>query len=152
VDEDHIQTYEVHDSRTTAVEAMRALQADGWIVYPETVPLQGQAGFYCVLHEKAKDKSVVKRAHSILWNMYEHELVPVEIDCTGTPHLFSFVFEHGKHETFGYFQYPDDDVGFVCYCKGPARGISLVLKISDETQCELSEEAYEFLWMYEKEM
>jgi hypothetical protein len=151
VTEEPNQTYEVHDSREDAVAAMRALQAQGWVVYPETVPLQGQAGFYCILHDKGA-QDLIKQTHSILWNMYDQELIPVVVDCQSDSHLFSFVMTHGKHDTFGYFKYPNEDVGFVCYCRGEDRGVSLVLRITDEEDSDLSEDAYEFLWLFEKEM
>jgi hypothetical protein len=142
-------TFEVKESPEDAVMAMRALQASGWLVFKETVPLSGQCGFRCIMQEERKGR-VIRRSHSILWNMYEGELFPIIIDCNNEVEMFSFVMQHGHHETFGYFEYDDDDdVGFVCYCRAHLRR-SLVLRISEEVQCDFSDNAVDFLYQYEE--
>jgi len=63
--------------------------------------------------------------------------------------LTDFVLGHGRHDTFGFFQYPNEDVGFVCYCQ-EHNGRSIALRIPEEL--DMGEEACEFIWQYQKEI
>ena len=141
-------TLTVMRTREEAVRAMRSLQAKGWDVYAANSPLVGQAGFRCVTHVSDDAGGIEPRAHSILWNIYDSELTPITIDCDGEPTLLAYIMRHAHHETFGFFEYPqNDDCGFVCYCRGHV-GRSLVLRIPEEL--EMSVNATDFLWEYEQ--
>ena len=140
-------TWEILEGPEEAVEAMRALQADGWLVFRETVPLSGQCGFRCIMQEQEAGK-LVRREHSILWNVFDTELVPIVVDCRDERDLLAFVLQHGAHRSFDFFEYVDDDVGFVCYCRAHLRR-SLVLRIADETLCDFSDDAMEFIYRFE---
>lgn len=140
-------TLQVMKTREAAVMAMRTLQSEGWRVTIQTVALTGQCGFYCVGHEEREGR-LVECAHSILWNMYEIALTPIVIDCKGDQDLLTFVLQHGNHETYGYFEFDDEeDMGFVCYCEGHA-GHAIALRISPEVYDEMNDESVEFLERY----
>ena len=141
-------TWTVMRTREAAVQAMRSLQAKGWQVYAANAPLAGQAGFRCVTHSLDDEGGLLPRAHSILWNMYECELTPITLDCSNETDLLSFVWQHGAHEAFGFFEFPEaDEVGFVCYCRGH-HGRSLVLRIPEEL--DLNDNAIDFIWEYQE--
>ena len=142
-------TYTVMRTREDAVRAMRGLQAQGWQVYAANAPLLGQAGFRCVTHGVDAEGGLFPRAHTVLWNMYDCELTPITLDCTNEMDLLSFVWQHGNHETFGFFEFPEDndEVGFVCYCRGHV-GRSLVLRIPEEL--DLNDDAIDFIWEYQE--
>jgi len=144
--DDH--TAELKRSREEAEMAAEALRQKGWDVYPEKVPLAGQWGYYCVNTWVSSDGIERKRALSVRWNLYERELRPIVIDCQKETDLLSFIWQHAGHAGFDHFEYGDGDVGFVCYCQGHV-GQSLVLRIGQELDEELSEEAFELLWLYE---
>lgn len=146
--EDH--TAVLKGSREEAERAAQALKDLGWDVYPEKVPLTGQWGYYCVSTWQAPGGTLRKRAQSVRWNLFGHELCPVVIDCTCETDIFSFVWQHGTHDNFDYFEYGDGDVGFVCYCRGHL-GRSLVMHIGQELDPELSDAAFELMWIYEND-
>jgi len=136
-------------TREEAVMAMQKLQSKGWQVFAQNAPLAAQAGFYCVKNTLEDDGTTTRRARSIMWNLYGQELAPITIDCESDLALTDFVLGHGRHDTFGFFQYPDDDVGFVCYCQ-EHNGRSIALRIPDEL--DMGEEALEFIWQYQQEI
>lgn len=131
-------TSELRSSQQDAEEVMRNLQKKGWEVYHERVPLTGQAGYYCVRTLQQADGSEIRYAHSVRWNRFRGELVPVTIDCFSRLELLSFLWRHAHHDDFEYFEYGDDDIGLVCYCNAE-RGWSEVLRISDEFDHDLDE-------------
>lgn len=140
-------TFTIMRTREAAVKAMRSLQAKGWDVYAANAPLEGQAGFRCVTHVSDAQGGLTPRAHSIFWNMYASELTPIIIDCDGDTTLLGYILRHAHHETFGYFEFQNDDTGFVCYCRGHV-GRSLVLRIPEELG--MGDAAIAFLWEYEQ--
>jgi len=137
-------TAELKHSREEAEQAVRQLRAQGWDIYPEKVPLQGQWGFYCVCMYQADNGEFYKHAHSVRWNIYEKELRPITVNCRDDADLLSFVWQHAGHDGFDFFEYDDDDIGFVCYCLNP-QGCSLALCISADLQLILSNEAIALL-------
>jgi hypothetical protein len=139
-------TSELRPSQEEAERVMQVLQEQGWSVYPERVPLQGQSGYYCVRTVHHPDGSCSKRAHSIRWNLFDDALVPLTICCPGDAELLSFAWRHAGHPGFDYFQYSDNDeaVGFVCYCRAAA-GYSLVLRVSTSGGETFSDEAVAML-------
>jgi len=126
----------------------QSLKDQGWEVYPEKVPLAGQCGFYCVHTWQDSKGMLCKKAHSIRWNLFGHELQPIIIDCQQETDILSFVWQHGNHPGFDYFEYGDGDVGFVCYCRGDDQR-SLVLHVGQELDETFSDETFELLWLYE---
>lgn len=136
-------TSELQDTKEEADRVMRSLRQEGWTIYHERVPLTGQAGYYCV-REFDEGGTPVKQAHSVRWNRFEASLVPVTIDCTDRQTLLSFVWRHGAHEGFEYFEYGDGDMGLVCYCHAH-RGWSEVLRIPEDFSEDLDEPAFEVL-------
>jgi len=142
-------TYTVMRTREDAVRAMRSLQAKGWEVFTANAPLSGQVGFRCVTHSLDDEGGLFPRAHSIFWNLYDSELVPITLDCSNEHELLSFVWQHGAHDNFGFFEFPqNDEVGFVCYCRGHI-GRSIVLRIPEEL--DLNDDAIDFIWEYQNE-
>jgi hypothetical protein len=147
IDPDRVQV--VVGSREEAVAAMQRLANRGWQVFAQNHPLAAQAGFYCVKNTLEDDGTTTRHAHSIMWNLYEHELAPIEIDCENDLTLTDFVLGHFRHDTFGFFQYPNRDVGFLCYCQGH-NGRSTVLRIPDEL--DMNENSLDFIWQYQQEL
>jgi hypothetical protein len=147
-DDEH--TSELKRSREEAESAVQKLKKHGWAIYPERIPLQGQWGFYCVSTYQDGKGACHKRAHSVRWNLYDNELRPVTVECRDDLDLLSFIWQHATHDGFGYFEYGDGDVGFVCYCRG-RRGQSLVLRVSSDIDHILSGDAFELLYRYENE-
>lgn len=139
----------VVDNREEAVEAMQRLANKGWHVYAQNAPLGAQAGFYCVKDTLEEDGSTSSHAHSIMWNLYAQELEPITIDCESDIALTDFVWAHLSHDTFGFFQYPNEDIGFLCYCQGH-NGRSTVLRIPDEL--DMNTNSLEFIWQYQQEL
>jgi hypothetical protein len=137
-------TSELKATKEEADRVMQTLQQRGWTIFHERVPLAGQAGYYCVREVTTEDGEVVKKAHSVRWNRFKDALFPVTIDCTDRLVLLSFIWRHGAHEGFEYFEYGDGDVGLVCYCHAHL-GWSEVLRVSDEIQHDLDEPSYEIL-------
>lgn len=137
-------TSELRSSQEEAEEVMSSLQRKGWEVYHERVPLVGQAGYYCVRTLQQADGSEIRHAHSVRWNRFDGPLMPVTIDCRDRRTLLSFMWRHGEHDEFEYFEYGDGDVGLVCYCNAD-RGWSEVLRISDEFEHDLDETCQEIL-------
>lgn len=137
-------TSELQESKEEAERVMMTLRKKGWTVYHERVPLSGQAGYYCVRDDVDDDGEPVKLAHSVRWNRFEGELCPVTIDCLDRKTLLSFVWRHGSHDGFEYFEYGDGDVGLVCYCHAH-RGWSEVLRVSDDFTHDLDDPSYEIL-------
>lgn len=142
-------TYKVMRTREEAVEAMRMLQKKGWEVYATNAPLSGQVGFKCLSPFKKSDGILVQHSCCIFWNLYDSELVPIVIECQNERMLLDFAWQHGHHESFGFFEYPDGDLGFVCYCQGK-NGRSMVLQIDEDL--DLNEDACEFIWEYQSQM
>lgn len=144
--DDHVErhTTELKASEEDAEEVMRTLERDGWEVFHERVPLKGQAGYYCVRTVDCIDGSKIRHAHSVRWNRFLGELIPVTIDCTHQTVLFSFLMRHAAHNDFEYFDYGDGDVGLVCYCNANL-GRSEVLRISDEFEHDLDERCAEII-------
>lgn len=136
------ETVTVVSNRDDAVRAMRAYQAQGWDIYATHIPLSGQAGFKCVSPRPMGDGPI---HHLIYWNMFQTELTPIILECDSESVLLSYILRHGRHESFGFFMFPDDDLGFVCYCEGH-HGRSNVLHIPEEHG--LDENAEEFLGVY----
>jgi len=137
-------TTELKHSQEDAEKVMLNLQRKGWQVYHERVPLTGQAGYYCVRTLKRSDGEEVRHAHSVRWNRFSEPLMPVTIDCLRQRGLLEFMWRHGGHEEFEYFEYGDGDVGLVCYCNA-VRGWSEILRISDEFDHDLDEHCQEIL-------
>jgi hypothetical protein len=137
-------TTELKANREDAENVMRDLQRDGWDIYHERVPLTGQAGYYCVRTVTSADGSETKHAHSIRWNRFSDELMPVTIDCLYQTVLFSYLWRHAWHDDLEYFEYGDGDVGFVCYCNAE-RGWSEVLRVSDDFDHDLDERCTEII-------
>ena len=98
-------TSELKPNQEDAEQVMLNLQRKGWSVYNERVPLAGQAGYYCVRTLTSLDGNVVKHAHSIRWNRFIEPLMPVTIDCLRRVTLLSFMWRHGGHHNFEYFEY-----------------------------------------------
>jgi hypothetical protein len=137
-------TTELKSNQEAAEVVMRNLQKKGWEVYHERVPLTGQAGYYCVRTLTQADGSEIKHAHSVRWNRFVDELMPVTIDCLFQTTLFSYLWRHASHEDFEYFEYGDGDIGLVCYCNAE-RGWSEVLRVSDEFDHDLDETCAEII-------
>jgi hypothetical protein len=141
-------TAEVKSSRAEAEQIAQELSDQGWDVYPERVPLQGQWGFYCVQSFHSDDGHKRQKAYSVRWNLFDTVLTPIEIDTQHERDILSFIWTHAGHSGFDYFEYGDGDVGFVCHCQGD-RGKSIVLRIGSEVDHLLSDDAFELLWIYE---
>lgn len=137
-------TSELKRTQQAAEEVMLDLREKGWEVYHEKVPLIGQAGYYCVRTIRKKDGSAVRHAHSVRWNRFEEPLLATTIDCISQRSLLDFIWQHGTHQHFEYFEYGDGDVGLVCYCNA-SRGWSIVLRISDEFDHDLNDKCLEIL-------
>jgi hypothetical protein len=137
-------TTELKTNQEDAEDVMRNLQQNGWEVYHERVPLTGQAGYYCVRTVTCADGSEIKHAHSVRWNRFIDELIPVTIDCLYQTVLLSYLWRHVQHDDFEYFEYGDGDVGFVCYCNADV-GRSEVLRVSDEFDHDLDERCAELI-------
>ena len=150
--ESDLTTYKIMRTREEAVDAMRTLQKKGWEVWATNSPLTGQVGFKCLSPAFETDKGVYDRHEcQIFWNLYGEELVPIEIECLNEQMLLSFAWQHGKHESFGFFEYPEPvgDLGFVCYCQAH-QGKSLVLRIPESVH--LNEDACEFIWEFQSQV
>lgn len=137
-------TSELKPSREAAERVVSRMRSHGWEVYEERVPLSGQYGFYCVRVVPDEGGDLVRQAHSVRWNLFDSALVPVTIDCWDDAVFLSFLWRHAGHEDFSFFEYHDGDVGFVCYCEGH-RGFSLALRVSDDFEPGLSDEATEIV-------
>ena len=145
-------TWEIKPSREEAEGIMKRLEALGWTVYPERVPLAGQSGYYCVHTVAHEDGSASERTHSIRWNLFDVPLHPLAIVCTSDAELLDFLWGHATHDGFAFFEYgdgDDGDVGFVCYCRGES-GYSLVLHVSAETFPTITPPAVEVLRRFAK--
>lgn len=154
-EQDFRHTSEVKPSQADAERMVQVLEARGWTICPERVPLQGQLGYYCVRKIHRADGSCTERAHSVRWNMFEGPLVPVTVGCQDDAELLSFVWTHATHDGFYFFHYGDDDdeddtdVGFVCYCRARL-GYSYVLRVGDEMADDLSDAALHLLCAYDE--
>ena len=146
--EDH--TAILKSSRAEAERIADTLKAKGWEVYPEKVPLAGQGGYYCVSTWQDNDGEYIKRAHSVRWNIFGKELRPIVMNAQQETDILSFLWQHATHPGFDHFEYGDGDVGFVCYCRGN-EGQSLVLRVGVEIEDELSQDAFELLWIYQNQ-
>lgn len=133
---------------------METLQEHGWTVYPERIPLQGQSGYYCVRTTHNADGSFTERAHSVRWNIFESPLIPVTVRSRDELDILSFVWSHATHPGFDYFHYgddgPDDDVGFVCYCRA-ILGYSHVLRVDISFDNPLNTAALELLEAFDED-
>lgn len=131
-------TCELKPSQEDAAQVANRLRRSGWEVYNERVPLSAQFGYYCVRVVPQPNGTLIRYAHSVRWNLFEHPLEPVTIDCPDEGTLLSFLWGHSSHENFSFFEYEEGDVGFVCYCRGLS-GYSLALRLNED--CELSDTA-----------
>lgn len=124
-------TWEIKPTQEEVESVRRKLEASGWVIYPERVPLTGQSGYYCVRTVKHDDGTSSQHTHSVRWNLFDAPLRPVTILCRDDADLLSFLWQHARYPGFGFFEYGENgDVGLVCYCHG-SRGCSLVLRIGD---------------------
>jgi len=137
----------VRNSEEEACETVAKLQREGWNVYHETVPLSGQEGFYCVKDQTEGEPA--RHVKNVVWNLYDRELFPVVMDATCDEDVLSFVWTHGKHEGFGYFEWGSENaVGFVCHCNHQ-NGRAIALKISEVVQeTVLTDAAIDLLFEY----
>lgn len=119
---------------------MRRLQAKGWTVYHEYVPLQGQSGYRCIREVPSADGSFVEQCHSVRWNVFQYQLVPCVLECEHEIDLLNFLWRHAAHASFKMFDFGEGDVGFVCHCRAD-RGYSLALNVSPETAAGMNESA-----------
>lgn len=122
------------------------LQSQGWDVYEETVPLHGQKGYFCV-NPKTKD------VQNVVWNIYKEELLPIIVDLQTDAQLLEFFLQHGKHESFGYFEWGDKDnsVGFICHCNH-AKQRSSALRIKGKDIEGLHQSSQSLLSAYKAEL
>ena len=142
----------VRNTESEVREIVADLQKEGWEIYYESVPLSGQEGFYCVKTEFTADGESTRTVKNVVWNMYSQELHPVTIDARGVEDMLSFIWQHGSHEGFGYFEWSNEqDIGFVCHCQHH-NGRSLALKIGPEAQEKLNEAAWDLLLQYHEEL
>lgn len=141
----------VKETEAEVREVVADLQKTGWDIYYETVPLSGQEGFYCVkthFNDKGEPSQTIK---NVVWNLYDQELVPIVVDAYHDADILSFIWTHGAHEGFGYFEWSStSDIGFVCHC-GHELGRSYALRIKEHMQATLSDEAWELLMLYHEE-
>lgn len=148
---DHVQ-WIVKETEAEVREVVAGLQKSGWDIYYETVPLSGQEGFYCVKTKFDDQGDPVQTIKNVVWNLYDQELIPIVVDAKSDADILSFMWTHGQHEGFGYFEWSSSSaVGFVCHC-GHELGRSHALRISEEVQETLSEASWDLLMMYHEEV
>ncbi len=131
-------------SSQEAEEQARGLEEEGWSIYEESAPALGQKGYFCVrVDPNTEDRETV----SIRWNIYKAPLTPTSISCPDAATLFSFVFQHAKHQGFeSYEQFPEH-FGFICPCKSHI-GASLVLHVKAETVAHCEEACWSLVDKY----
>ena len=126
-----VRTWEIKGTREEAEQIVRRLQSSGWTVYHERVPLQGQSGYYCVRATETDDGVVVRRCHSVRWNIFQRELIPFIVECETEGDLLGFLWTHGGHSSLEHLDFGDGEIGFVCHCRAE-RGYSMAMNITRE--------------------
>ena len=138
-------TWELRPSQEEAEGVRRRLEANGWVVYPERIPLTGQSGYYCVRTITHEDGTSSQYTHSVRWNLFDTPLQPITIPCRSDAELLGFLWRHARHPGFGFFEYGDErDVGFVCYCRGE-QGYSLALRVSTDVFPKITDQTINVL-------